>query len=182
MGYALRDNWLPMAAILKEHFEYDAIALSRRLRAAVHYQLSTSQPFAAHFIGPDNASAPGEWRGRFVLPIGDTHPKTDVQYELIHELSNVALPSLTTMTSQEMIGDVVILRNRPGTMSESFVSFKAGPNRGHRHGDQLSVHYCAYGARHAIDIMTGYKPEPEQERTHEPYQNQVQKLPKPARA
>ena len=46
--------------------------------------LQVSQPFAAHFIGPDAASDPSTIAGRFVLPLGDTHP-TSVNYTQIAE-------------------------------------------------------------------------------------------------
>jgi hypothetical protein len=50
--------------------------------------------------------------------------------------------------------------------AEAFAALKASPNRGHNHGDQLSVHYASHGARIAIDVMAGYNPRPYQEWWH----------------
>ena len=44
----------------------------------------------------------------------------------------------------------VVFRNRPGTDKETYLAFKSGPNRGHYHGDQLSLHYCADARQVAI--------------------------------
>ena len=37
----------------------------------------------------------------------------------------------------------MIFRNHCGTADETYLAFKSGPNRGHYHGDQLSIHWCA---------------------------------------
>lgn len=72
--------------------------------------------------------------------------------------SGVPFPDITTFVSEEFPGYGVLLRNHAGAPSETFLGFKAGPNRGHNHGDQLAFHYAAYGARIAIDIQGEARP------------------------
>ena len=45
-------------------------------------------------------------------------------------------------------------RNQPGTDKETYLAFKSGPNRGHFHGDQLSLHYCADARQGVISTPT----------------------------
>jgi len=131
-----------------------------RFAAAVSFFEHVSQPFAWHFAGA-NASRPDSYWGRWLLPLGDTHPGQLPYYSLPYTRSDIK-----SFKSEELPGYGAVLRNNPGTMDETFFAFKAGPNRGHNHGDQLSFHYCAYGSRHAIDIMAGYNPRPLQEFWH----------------
>ena len=142
-----------------------------RLTAASAFLLRTSQPWAYHFLGPaaaDNGDAP---RGRFVLPLGDTHPTSTNFTALLASLSAAgvpppALPPVAEWASAEVPGFGALLQRSAGTPAETFLALKASPSRGHNHGDQLSIHYAAYGARSVIDIMAGYLPRPYQEFWH----------------
>jgi hypothetical protein len=106
--------------------------------------------------------------GRFVLPLGDTHPTSTNFSQLVNLLQPVTLPltPVEEWTSSEFVGFGVVLQSRTGTSNETFFAFKASPNRGHNHGDQLSFHYAAYGSRIVIDVMAGYLPRPPQEFWH----------------
>ena len=162
LAHAL-DAWLADAPIYRQYFGFDPLT-SPRLCAGVAYLFQLAHPFNFHVLG-DAAADPSSWRGRYIVPIGDTHPNS-VNYSTLQQLMSFTPPPVHTLTSVELEGFGVVLRSQPGTMSETFLSFKAGPNQGHDHGDQLSIHWCAYGRRHAIDLLFGYKPRPLQEYWH----------------
>ena len=108
-------------------------------------------------LGPA-AADPSKWANRYITPIGDTHPNSVNFTKLVGLFSNFSALDPSTLSSLDLAGFGSVLRSQPGTVNETFLSFKAGPNQGHDHGDQLSIHWCAYGARHAIDLMFGYNP------------------------
>jgi hypothetical protein len=58
------------------------------------------------------------------------------------------------------------MRNKSGSDQESYVSFKAGPNRGHYHGDQLSLHWAAQAKPLMVDHHASYAPRVGQEHMH----------------
>jgi hypothetical protein len=139
-----------------------------RLIAAVYFLIRTSQPWAYHFIGGAAINNSDALNGRFVLPLGDTHPTSTNFSQLVNLLLPVPVPlePVEQWSSIELPGFGALLQNRAGSPEETFFALKASPNRGHNHGDQLSFHYAAYGARIVIDVMAGYLPRPPQEFWH----------------
>lgn len=139
-----------------------------RLIAAVQFLLRTSQPWAYHFLGDVALNNSDVLKGRYVLPLGDTHPTSTNFSQLVDLLLPVTLPlkPIETWKSSEFSGFGAILQTRTGSAEETFFALKASPSRGHNHGDQLSFHYAAYGARIVIDVMAGYLPRPPQEFWH----------------
>jgi len=162
LGHAM-EAWVDDAPIYRKYFGVDP-ALDPRLLAAVDFQFQLAHPFNYHMLGAAAAN-PGSWTGRYITPIGDTHPNS-VNYTALQAQTGLVPVHPSRLTSVERQGHGAVLRSQPGTASETFLSFKAGPNQGHDHGDQLSIHWCAYGARHAIDLMFGYNPRPLQEYWH----------------
>ena len=104
-------------------------------------------------------------RGRFGLPLGDTHP-TAINFSSIAARGFPPPVPPAAWASEELAGFGAILQRSAGTPAEAFLALKASPNRIHYHGDQLSVHYASHGARIVIDIMAGYNPRPYQESWH----------------
>ncbi len=51
-----------------------------------------------------------------------------------------------------------IMRTRFGKPDETFVSFKAGPARGHYHNDELTYHYYGAGTPLSLDYNCSYHP------------------------
>jgi len=98
------------------------------------------------------------------LPIGDTHP--DRKGGSGPGRVEVAAAEVQRWVSEEFPGFGAVLRNRPGTPQETYVSFKAGPNRGHYHGDQLAVHWCSAARPLAVDHHCSYSPRAGQEHMH----------------
>ncbi len=133
-------GWKQMAPMCKKYLGFDPTKWPR-YQAAQDFLLHTSQPIS-----------PGKRR---IHPGGDTHPTGP-------EISG----SVKGRKTEEFPGFGVIFRNRPGTAEETYLAFKAGPNRGHFHGDQLSFHYCADARPVAIDHMCSYSPRAGQEHMH----------------
>jgi len=100
---------------------------------------------------------------RRALPMGDTHPD-----RVGGGPTPIAVDAATAAgwPSQEFPGFGAILRHRPGTPQETYLAFKAGPNRGHYHGDQLALHWCSAAAPLAVDHHCSYKPRAGQEHMH----------------
>ena len=139
-----------------------------RLLSSLAFLLRTSQPWAYHFLGSAAANNTDLLGGRFVLPLGDTHP-TSTNFSAFAEALPQALallPPVTEWGSEELAGFGALLQSGAGGERETFFAMKASPSRGHNHGDQLSFHYAAYGARIVIDVMAGYLPRPPQEFWH----------------
>lgn len=142
-------GWLKMAPYVKEHLGFDLTTLPR-YQAATAFNARISQPA-------------GE--ARLYHPAGDTHPGRPDPIVEAKDVYGLDIDP-RRFVSEEFPGFGVILRNRPGTTRETFLSFKAGPNRGHFHGDQLSIHYCANAQPLAVDHHASYKPRPGQEHMH----------------
>jgi len=70
------------------------------------------------------------------------------------------------LKTEEFPGFGVVFHNRPGSDRETYLALKAGPNRGHFHGDQLAFHYCANGCPLAVDNHCSYSPRAGQEHMH----------------
>jgi len=146
--HALR-QWSRMAGPCEEHYGFDLTAWPR-YRAAASFLVHVSQP-----IG----------RGkRRMHPGGDTHPpgadigKLREEFGIDEEVAG--------FESEELPGFGCVLREDPGTDDETYIAFKAGPNRGHYHGDQLSLHVCAGARPLAVDHMCSYGPRAGQEHMH----------------
>jgi hypothetical protein len=142
-------SWAMLAPVCKQHLGFDPTSWPR-YQAAASFLLRTSQPLGG-----------GKRR---ILPLGDTHPTGPDVIELARKYGAYEDP--TTFVSEELPGFGAVLRSHSGTGRENFLAFKAGPNRGHNHGDQLSFHYCGDGRRLAIDHMCSYSPRPDQEHMH----------------
>ncbi len=142
-------SWKQLAPIAKKHLGFDPTTWPR-YKAAASFLLHTSQPLGG-----------GKRR---ILPLGDTHPTGPDVIALAKEFG--AYEDVRKFRTEELPGFGVVFRSYPGTDRENFLAFKAGPNRGHNHGDQLSFHYCGDGKRLAIDHMCSYSPRADQEHMH----------------
>jgi hypothetical protein len=121
-----------------------------RWKAVGQFILHSSQPVG----GGKRAFHPG----------GDTHPGRPDPVEFASKFGYRADPK--SFVTEEIPGFGVIFRNRPGTDRETYLAFKAGPNRGHYHGDQLSFHLCGNAMPLAVDHHCSYKPRAGQEHMH----------------
>jgi len=67
--------WLAEWPVLQRYYGWDAMTADPRLPAAINFFYHASTPWAYHFLGPaaaDNANMGGRW----LLPLGDTHPNS----------------------------------------------------------------------------------------------------------
>eukprot|EP00039_Didymoeca_costata_P016563 m.298961 g.298961 ORF g.298961 m.298961 type:complete len:519 (-) comp16412_c2_seq15:4641-6197(-) len=165
LGHAM-SSWLGDAPLYAKYMGFDP-SKDPRILAAVDFQFQLSHPFNYHALG-SAAADPSKYENRYITPIGDTHPNS-VNYTNLPLITAYKPKAVSSLKSLEIPGFGVVLHSQPGTLSETFLSFKAGPNRGHNHGDQLSIHWCAYGTRHAIDLLFGYNPRPLEEFWHNRY-------------
>lgn len=147
LGHSL-GIWREIAEVSREHLGFDPTA-DPRFRAAEEFRRRISQP-----DGP----------GRRDLPIGDTHP--DRKGGGGPARVEVDAAAVRGWASEEFPGFGAILRDRPGTPEETYVSFKSGPNRGHYHGDQLAIHWCSAARPLAVDHHASYNPRVGQEHMH----------------
>jgi hypothetical protein len=136
------NGWTDVLAHCKEHYGFDLSAWPQ-YPAAKAFELSLSQP------GPTT---------RGFHPGGDTHPAKDGPKPVEGDVQG--------RSTEEFPGFGVVFRNRAGTPDETYLAFKSGPNRGHYHGDQLSIHWCAKAKKIAIDHNCSYGPRPGQEHMH----------------
>ncbi len=145
-------TWRELAPLAADHLGFDPQQWPR-YQAAAQFLWHTSVP---------------EWGNvRRIHPLGDTHPPGEFGNKFRNELSEFTkLTNPRQFQTEELPGFGVIFRNDPGTPQETFLSFKAGPNRGHNHGDQLSIHYVDKFKRLAIDHMSSYKPRANMEHMH----------------
>lgn len=141
--------WLRMAQLADTHLGFDPFTWPR-VAAAARFLVASSQP--------DGAG------GRRIHPGGDTHPPGTEVVALADRLGVEV--DIAGLTSAEYPGFGAILRHRPGTARETYVAFKAGPNRGHYHGDQLSIHQAFAATPQAVDHMCSYAPRAGQEHMH----------------
>jgi hypothetical protein len=142
LGHGWLDN--SVSKVCREHLGFDP-AKDPRVAAGARFLRRISQP--------DGAGK------RLWLHIGDTHPKG-------HWEIDVPADEVRKFATEELPGFGVIFNNRPGTDRETYLSFKAGPNRGHYHGDQLAFHYCAHARAVAVDHHCSYGPRAGQEHMH----------------
>jgi hypothetical protein len=117
---------------------------------------------AASFLA--RVSPPAGGGQRLFHPGGDTHPRPTDPVDLAREFGVEVDPK--ALRTEELPGFGAVLRSRPGTDRETYLAFKSGPNRGHYHGDQLSLHYCAGARPVAVDHHCSYRPRPGQEHMH----------------
>lgn len=141
--------WASLAPICREHLGFDPMKWPR-VQEGARFIVKTSQPL-------------GDGQRR-ILPLGDTHPPGTDVFKFAEQFGVKEDP--TKWVSEEFPGFGVVLRSRSGKNDENFFAFKAGPNRGHNHGDQLSFHYAGDGRRLAIDHMCSYAPRADQEHMH----------------
>ncbi len=142
-------------------------------------QWAKLRPITAKRLGFDPAKWP-RWKatGQFILhssqpvgggkrafhPGGDTHPGRPDPAAFAKEFGYTANPR--SFVTEELPGFGVIFRDRSGTDQETYLAFKAGPNRGHYHGDQLSFHLAFDARPAAVDHHASYSPRPGQEHMH----------------
>jgi hypothetical protein len=148
LAYAM-SGWLEMAELCKTRLGFDPREWPRA-KAAARFLLHTSPP-----IGDGKRS---------ILPTGDTHPPGPDVFALAEKFG--VRENIAAFPTEELPGFGVVFRSHSGQANENFLAFKAGPNRGHYHGDQLSFHYCGNGRRLAIDHMCSYSPRADQEHMH----------------
>lgn len=132
--------WRDLAGLCRAHLGFDP-ATWPRFRAVEGFLL--------------HASAPNGVGARLCHPGGDTHPP-----------GPAIKGGVGGFVSEELPGFGVILRHRPGTKRETYVAFKSGPNRGHYHGDQLSLHLAFKARLSAVDHHCSYRPRAGQEHMH----------------
>jgi hypothetical protein len=142
-------SWKELAPACAQHLGFDPRTWPRYQEGA-RFLAKTSPPAAA---GKRNFH-----------PAGDTHPGRPEPLGYAKSFGVDENPA--RWVSEEFPGFGVVLRNNSGTERETFLSFKAGPNRGHYHGDQLSIHFAANARPIAVDHHASYKPRPGQEHMH----------------
>ena len=151
-GYQLHSltKWQAAAPYCKKYLGFDLTAWPR-YGAGWKFLARTSTP-----LGPDR---------RVMLPAGDTHPGRGANP--VEMAANAGYPvDISQLNTEELPGYGVIFHHQPQTDQETYFAFKAGPNRGHYHGDQLSFHYCAFATPLAVDHRSSYKPRAGQEHMH----------------
>jgi hypothetical protein len=154
------EQWRALSGPCKEHLGFDMTAWPQ-YQAAASFLLRVSQP-----LGGGN---------RRCHPGGDTHPPGPDVVALAEEFG--VKEDVASYKTEELLGFGMVFRNRPGTEKETYLAFKAGPNRGHYHGDQLSFHYCASAKPLVIDHMCSYAPRAGQEHMHNRVAFHTEKLP-----
>jgi hypothetical protein len=143
-----------LAGICQEHLAFDPLTWPR---------VNAGKEFLQRISQPDGEK-------RLWLPMGDTHPDT----HNVMILSNLDAKQFTTV---ELPGFGVIFNDKPGTPQETYLAFKAGPNRGHYHGDQLAFHLGANAKPIAVDHHCSYKPRAGQEHMHNRVAFSTEKMP-----
>lgn len=144
LAYAV-SQWDELANVCREHLGFDPTTWDR-YRAARYFLKRISQPDGTR---------------RRELPMGDTHPGPDGP-----KVVDVSPEEARAFVTEELPGFGVIFNSRSGTPRETYLAFKAGPNRGHYHGDQLAFHWCADAAPVAVDHHVSYSPRAGQEHMH----------------
>lgn len=108
-------------------------------------------------------------------PAGDTHPDRPEPLNWAKGFGAEEDPD--SWTTEEFPGFGVVFRSQSGTPNETYLSFKSGPNRGHFHGDQLSLHWVHHGQPLAVDHHASYSPRPGQEHMHNRLSFSVEGIP-----
>jgi len=162
VGYALR-NWGELAKVCREHLGFDPTTWDR-FKAAQYFQKRITQP--------DGRPLPAMGSRRRTLPMGDTHPGKDGP-----AVVDVPAEEVRKFATEELPGFGVIFNSNPGTERETYLALKAGPNRGHYHGDQLAFHYCANAKPLAVDHHCSYHLRAGQEHMHNRVAFHTDKLP-----
>ena len=152
-------GWRALAPVCREHLGFDPTTWER-FKAGEQFLKRISQP---------------DGDRRRELPIGDTHP--DRKDAAGPKFVEVPASEVRKWTTEEIPGFGVIFQNNAGTPRETYLSFKAGPNRGHYHGDQLAFHYCADARALAVDHHCSYSPRAGQEHMHNRLAFGVDRLP-----
>lgn len=148
-GYSLyaAKHIADMAPMCREYLKFDPTQWEQ-FKAGAYFQKRISQPDGAV---------------RRQLPMGDTHPdkKTGGPATV-----DVTAQEAGKFRTEELPGFGVIFNHQAGTPRETYLAFKAGPNRGHYHGDQLAFHLGMLGRPLAVDHHCSYSPRAGQEHMH----------------
>ncbi len=142
-------QWREMLPVCQKYLKFDPSTWPR-WKAAGQFIAQTSQPM-------------GDGKRDF-HPGGDTHPGRPEPLGFAATYGYQA--DVRKFTTQEIPGFGAVFRNKPGTDTETYFAFKAGPNRGHYHGDQLSFHYADHARSVAVDHHCSYHPRAGQEHMH----------------
>lgn len=161
LAHALK-AWEKMAPVCKQYLDFDPTTWPR---------YAAAKSFLWHL------SQPRKGGKRVFHPGGDTHNGKDGPKDAAPYKSSAKADDPKGWRSEELPGFGAVLRNRPGTDRETYLAFKSGPNRGHYHGDQLSLHYCAEATPLAVDHRCSYKPRAGQEHMHNRVAFHSDKLP-----
>lgn len=137
--------WSDAGEVCRAHLGFDPGAWDR-VRARDSFKKRISQPDGAI---------------RRTLPMGDTHPGPDGPHE-----EPVSAEEVAKFATEELPGFGVIFNRRPGTPQETYLAFKAGPNRGHYHGDALAVALNFNAKPTVLDHYCSYRPRAGQEHMH----------------
>lgn len=143
-AHALK-QWDALAPIMKTYYDFD---------------LQNDPRYKAAHTFLERISQPRRGGKRVFHPGGDTHPGSKGPNPI--KISTNAKSWVT----EELPGFGILFRRESGTDKETYLAFKAGPNRGHYHGDQLSFHLCFDAAPVAVDHHVSYNPRPGQEHMH----------------
>ncbi len=143
------EQWIAIADVARQYLKFDPTRFDR---------FKATGSFIAHLSQPIGNGQ------RAFHPGGDTHPGRPDPIESALKFGYRADPK--TFVTEELPGFGVVFRNRSGTPDETYLAFKAGPNRGHYHGDQLSFHYCNNAKPLAVDHHCSCKPRAGQEHMH----------------
>ena len=147
-------QWTALAPVCQEHLGFDPLKWER---------VQVSDGFLQRISQPAGDK-------RLWLHMGDTHPGS-------HGEMVVPAERVKTFATTELPGFGVIFNAKPGTPQETYLAFKAGPNRGHYHGDQLAFHYCANAQPLAVDHHCSYGPRAGQEHMHNRVAFSTDKMP-----
>lgn len=143
-GY-MATTWDDPEGICRTHLGFDPTKWDR---------MDARRNFKKRISQPDGAI-------RRTLPMGDTHPGPDGARE-----ETVPAEEVAKFATTELPGFGVIFNHRPGTPQETYLSFKAGPNRGHYHGDQLAIVASFNAKPTVVDHHCSYHPRAGQEHMH----------------
>ncbi len=149
LAFATLTKWDELADICRDHLGFDPHKWPQLQAAATNLQ---------------HLTVPG-YMGRTLLATGDTDSLiTSAQLQALGNKFTAA--GVAQLRSEELPGYGVIFHDQYGSANESFLAFKAGPNRAKMHGDQLSFHYAAQNRGVLVDHFSGSNPRAEQEHMH----------------
>lgn len=150
LAFATLTKWDELADVCRIYLNFDPHKWPQLQAAATNLQ---------HLTVPS-------YMGRTLLATGDTDSLiTAAQLQTLGNKFGVAA-TVAQLKSEELPGYGVIFHDQYGSATESFLAFKAGPNRAKMHGDQLSFHYATQNRGVLVDHFSGSNPRAEQEHMH----------------